>query len=108
MSIQFSRLLAGLAFTLAGTTGALAADEAVTVHRLVSTQGLNLASPADQTVLRHRIAVAARVVCHLSNPGEGGLSNEMTDCISTARQDAWAQAQVKIAAAEGRTQVAAK
>lgn len=95
-----------LALALAVAAQPVRAEEAPGVNRLVSTQDLNLASPADQAVLRQRIAVAASAVCHLSNPGEDGLSNEMASCISTARQAAYSVAQVKIAEAEGRALVA--
>jgi UrcA family protein len=77
-----------------------------TVSRKVSIAGLNLASPADQAVLRHRVQVAAHQVCEEVLFGEPTGGPDFLSCYRSARAAGWAQADAKIAAATGKTLIA--
>jgi UrcA family protein len=66
------------------------------VTLVVSTHGLNLASPADQAKMRQRVEVAARRVCQevISEMPHG--EGQMQACIDDTLPTAWGFAQAKI------------
>jgi UrcA family protein len=102
MPVFNSRLSLALAVAaaplFAGTVHAAEAPQPFShpVTLVVSTHGLNLASPADQAKMRHRVEVATRRVCQevTSEPPHGG--GEMQACIDDTLPTAWAFAQTKI------------
>jgi UrcA family protein len=99
----------GALMVLAAAAAPARADDSIgndTVSRAVSTAGLDLASPADQAVLRHRLMVAARRVCEDADFGEPEDSPDVQDCIAKARAGAERQVDKRIAAAEARSVVA--
>ena len=83
------------------------AQEMATASRLVSLQGLDLSTAADQRVLHHRLAVAAAKVC--SDDSEHGRlgGNAYLQCRKEALDDAWSRAGTLMAAAKSRSLLAA-
>ena len=72
---------------------------------LVSTAGLNAARPADQAVLRHRIAVAAHKVCDAVTQGDSLTAPGYADCVGKANADAKLQLEDRIATASNTAAV---
>jgi UrcA family protein len=97
---------AALAVLLAFTAKPAAAGDQ-TRSELVSAGGLDLTSAQDQAVLRHRLLVAAGHVC--SDDGDNVLDGHdgFVTCRKEAFDNAWAKAQPMIAAAQGRSLLAA-
>lgn len=81
------------------------AGDAETISRAVSTAGLNLASPSDQVILRHRIATASSQICRRLMDGEK-LGPDFVRCMQATEANGWAAAEVKIAAAQHHAVVA--
>jgi UrcA family protein len=73
---------------------------------VVSIDGLNLATPAGQSVLHHRLRVAATKVCQNTVGGGSILSDAFTNCFREAMGSAHAHAQHLIAEAQSRAVVA--
>jgi UrcA family protein len=94
--------LVTIAAPVAATAGAPAVDTRTT---LVSVADLDLAKPADQAVLRHRIVIAAHKVCGDVTPGDA-LSPGYTACIENAKANADMQVQSEIAKASTRAMIA--
>jgi UrcA family protein len=99
MNTKTFRLAAGAALVLLAALPALPAQADDSITKVVSLRGLDLSSPADQAVLRHRLQVAAWNVCTTSDGVEGGFDG----CRKAAFGTAWAQAQPMIAAARSRS-----
>ncbi len=89
--------------------GAIAAQpDSETNIVLVSTAGLNAARPADQAVLRHRIAVAAHKVCDAVTQGDALTTPGYVECVGKASADATSQLEGRIVAADATSLVAAR
>ena len=82
MSKMFAAAGALLAAATLVVSTASQAETSNSVH--VSYADLNLASPAGQGVLQHRIAGAARVVCVIEDLREIALRTATDDCRSDA------------------------
>ena len=91
-----------------GVFGATPSDDTETRTMVVSTQGLDLASPAGQALLQQRIETASRKVCGLYESGASSISTSYRECHEAAVADAAAQSRVLVARAEGRTLIADK
>ena len=102
-----NRLLAGFAAAaIAATVLPAGAQEAVTSSRVVHVAGLDLASPADQTVLRHKLMQAAARVCEDYGTRQG-FTAEYAACYKAAFDSAWARAATLMAEAKSRSLLAA-
>ena len=73
---------------------------------IVSTTGMDASKPADQAILRHRIAVAAHRLCTQVTQQESLTSPAYTACVATATTDAKAQLGVQIAKANSSAMIA--
>ncbi len=101
------RLLTALALAaLVAPAAANAASPSDMPAVTVSTAGLALASPASQSALRYRIAVAAHKVCDQATGGDALTSPSYTECFSQATADAKAQMQSQIATLSTQAMVA--
>ena len=74
----------------------------VSATRTASTQGLDLASPADQAVLAHRVHTAAWHACVAVSGGEAIADDDLQQCIDRAVADATPRMREVIASAAGR------
>ena len=101
-TVIFATALATSAFlAVAIPASAATPDESpAAATRTVHTSDLNLPSPSGVKLLRHRIAVAARVVC-------AAVDDPTEDCVKAATETAWAQAATVVASKAGGTQFAA-
>ena len=88
--------------------GATPSDDTETRTVVVSTQGLDLGSPAGQALLQQRIERASRKVCGLYESGAAPISAAYRECQQAAMADASAQLKVLIARAERPTLIADK
>jgi UrcA family protein len=106
MNKKYRLVTSAALLALAFTAQPAAAGER-TKSEMVSAAGLDLASTQDQAVLRHRLLVAATHVC--SDNGDNVLDGNdgFATCRKEAFDTAWAKAQPMIAAAQGRTKLAA-
>lgn len=73
---------------------------------LVSTRGIDLASPSGQALIASLIEHAARQVCGLFDEPISPLSSDYKDCHADAVADANRQLRIMVARATSRTQVA--
>jgi UrcA family protein len=94
--------------TLAALPARAADSGGESVTSRISTAGLNLASPADQAILRDRIAVAANQVCQHAIYDDALAGLGYSNCYSQVRESAWAQARMAIAAAQSPTKTASR
>ncbi len=103
-----AQLLSTLALAAFLVPAAARADQSAVDSRsaVVSTSGLDLATPQDQAVLRHRVAVAAHQVCEQVTQGDGMGSPGYTECFNRAKADARAQVEAQIAMANSRAMLA--
>jgi len=97
----------GLAAAIVALSAASAARaDDISATRVVSIHGLNLTSSGGQAKLRQQIRKAAREVCaevaHRLNPGD----DDFQDCVQETFEDAWGQAETKIASAKSQALVA--
>ncbi len=95
--------LVAIALPAAAKAAEPAPDQSIVT---VSTSGLDLANPAAQAMLTHRIFLAARTVCNLVTDGNALSSDAYDDCFRRATADAKSQMQTRIAAASTRAMVA--
>ena len=113
MSKIKARLFTGLATAAVAATAILAvppalAADTVTATRVVPLQGLDLAAPSDQTVLRHRLMVAASAVCSDDGGSKNLASEAYLECRKTAFDGAWLRAQTLVAAVKSKSRLAAR
>ena len=102
LSLLIALLITTVAF------GATPGDDAETRTVVVSTQGLDLGSPADQALLQQRIERASRKVCGLYESGASPISASYRECHAAAIADASAQLKVLVARVVGPTLIADK
>jgi UrcA family protein len=95
--------LVAIALPAAAKAAGSAPDQSIVT---ISTSGLNLANPAAQATLAHRIVLAAHKVCGQVTAGDALSSDAFDDCVGRATADAKSQMQSRIAAASTRAMVA--
>ncbi len=105
--IFIAALVASAAVAVAIPASAATPDDTATseVHH-VHTADLNLAAPADVKRLRARIAAAARQVCGNATDPLSYNDPDFSNCVKTATEDAWAQAEKLIASKTSHTLLA--
>jgi UrcA family protein len=84
----FSALIFGAVIVPVIASAAPVSDTQVA---LVSTRGVDMTKPADQAMMRHRIAVAAHKVCDQVTEGDALTSPGYAECVGHATADASAQ-----------------
>jgi len=72
----------------------------------VSTNGMDLANPAAQALVKHRIVLAARKLCAAESTGAVLSSDAYDTCVASATADAKFQLESRIAAASTGAMVA--
>ncbi len=105
----------GAALLVAGTmwlaldSGAARAEDGdiqLAEEMRVRTVDLDLAAPADQATLRHRVRLAARKVCAKISNGEALTTDAFIVCYADAVHNALGEADQRIAAAQAATRLA--
>ncbi len=113
MPMRFST--GGAALLVAGTiclvlnSGAARAEDGdiqLAEQMRVRTADLDLAAPADQATLRHRVRLAARKVCAKLSVGEALTTDAFLVCYTDALHNALGEADQRIAAAQDATRLA--
>jgi UrcA family protein len=100
-------MAAALAIGLANPAAAATpATDSSMVELHVSTVGLDITKPADQALLRHRIAVAAAKLCAMVNDGAGLGEDSFNDCFQRTAGETRRQADAQIAALQSKAMVA--
>jgi UrcA family protein len=106
ISTRFA-LLAWAATTIQAAAAPANADpNDPAVSQQVSTAGLDLTRPDDQSILRHRIILAAHKVCQDVMGSDDFGSPGFAGCFKQAAREGVAQFDVKVAQAHARALVA--
>ena len=102
------RLFAAFALAAIALPVAASAAESAPNPTVVSlsTSGMDLANPAAQAMLTHRIVLAARKVCGQAFTDDVLFSDAYDTCVRSAEADAHSQMESRLATASTRAMVA--
>ena len=99
-------LMATLLASVTTLPASYASAQEVAVTRSISTEGLDLSSPADQAKLQKTIARLSRRVCEDATSGVNTHDAGYADCVQNAYETAWSVAETRIAQANKSSMLA--